>query len=164
MCAALPYTFTEEQKEAARTAREERMRTIVVTIDPVIVETLKALKARGLKLGLISNADASDWIHWHESPLAPLFDDVIFSCNVGMVKPDKAIYDLSLKNLGVKPQEALFVGDGGSDEHFGARRAGMHTVCTEYILQYSGRQRKWIYRNAEYVIRDFRDLLKVSES
>lgn len=62
---------------------------------------------------------------WEQSPLFKYFNDAIFSCNVGLLKPDKQIYELALQRLNVSPEECLFVGDGGSNELCGAKSAGL---------------------------------------
>ncbi len=97
------------------------------------VETLARLKGLGKSLGLISNAFPMDIAGWGRSPLKPFFDTVIFSCDVGMVKPEPAIYELCLSSLRAKPDAALFVGDGGADELKGAQEAGMTTVLVTRI-------------------------------
>lgn len=47
-------------------------------------------------------------------------DDEVLSYSVGLAKPDVRIYELACERLGVSPQEAAFVGDGGSKELEGA--------------------------------------------
>ena len=63
------------------------------------------------KIGIISNVMA-EYIHLilSEDDLK-LFDDIVLSYKVGVAKPDVEIYKLSLQNLGVKPNEAVFVDD-----------------------------------------------------
>jgi len=46
-----------------------------------------------------------------DRPLETWFDVVVVSCEVGVAKPDPAIYELCLSRLGVKANEALFVDD-----------------------------------------------------
>jgi putative hydrolase of the HAD superfamily len=94
-------------------------------IDPRIYAMLQDLKDRGLRLGLISNCTEEEVCGWQESELASYFDSAIFSYDVMMAKPDAAIYQLGCSQLGVKPEESIFVGDGGSNELEGASRAGM---------------------------------------
>ena len=81
-----------------------------------------------MKLALISNADAMEVAAWPESPLAGLFDVEVFSCTAGYVKPEPKIYYQCLDQLALKPQECLFVGDGGSNELAGAKAVGLSTV------------------------------------
>ncbi|MFC5653407.1 HAD family hydrolase [Paenibacillus solisilvae] len=90
-----------------------------------ILELLAALKAMKIKIGLISNCTEEEVRYWGKSELAAVFDDVIFSYEVGFAKPDKEIYLLSCEKLGAAPEEVWFVGDGGSSELEGAADAGL---------------------------------------
>jgi putative hydrolase of the HAD superfamily len=56
------------------------------------------------------------------------FDTIVFSYQLGVRKPDARIYQRALDTIGAHSAEAIFVGDGGSDEHRGARAVGMRTV------------------------------------
>lgn len=118
----------------ATQSRLKRFALALEQADPATVRTLATLRQRGLKLGLISNADVTEISAWPRSPLAPHFNSVIFSCDVGLKKPDTAIYERSLTELGVAASEAVFVGDGGSDELEGARSAGLSAVILTGIL------------------------------
>ena len=161
-CKNLPFPVSEEKRQALEAARCERLRLAVTEIDDQIVDTIRQLKEMGLKIGLISNADGCDRLYWDQSPVYPYFDDSIFSCDVGLLKPDPAIYLLSLSRLGVKPSDARFVGDGGSHELKGAKSLGMGTVCTEYLVRHPARERKAILKSADYTIRQFRELLDIA--
>jgi putative hydrolase of the HAD superfamily len=89
-----------------------------------VVESLKVLKQKGYRLGLLSNTFEGDVRHWARSSLAPCFDAVAFSHEIGMVKPDQGAFHNILERLGVDGPHSIFVGDGGSEELIGARRAG----------------------------------------
>ena len=52
----------------------------------------------------------------------------MFSCDVGLSKPDPRIYEIACERLGVEPGDCLFVGDGANDELPGAERAGMAAI------------------------------------
>jgi len=89
--------------------------------------TLSELRARGYRLGLISNIE-SDWRHWvAELELDTLLDTVVHSCEVGMGKPDPSIYLLCAERLGVRPEECVFV-DDQPIYLAGAKAVGMGTV------------------------------------
>jgi putative hydrolase of the HAD superfamily len=92
------------------------------------LSTLAELKRRGYRLGLITNCSEDVQQLWNETALAELFDAVVFSCDVGIAKPDPRIYAIASEQLGVEPDEAVFVGDGANDELAGAERAGMRAV------------------------------------
>ena len=92
------------------------------------VPTLEELRRRGHKLGMISACSQDVPDVWERTPLAGLFDSTIFSCSVGFSKPDREIYELAARELGVAPADCLFVGDGANDELPGAERAGMKAL------------------------------------
>jgi putative hydrolase of the HAD superfamily len=62
---------------------------------------------------------------WDETPFAGVLDELVFSCDVGVSKPDPRIYEIACERLGVEAAYCLFVGDGANDELPGAERAGM---------------------------------------
>ena len=131
-CAGI--TIGAEELRALCEGRMVRVREIVTNVRPEVLGTLKELKRRGHRLCLVSNADAIDVLPWAGSPLAPLFDEAIFSCNVHLQKPDPAIYLLAAERMGARPEECVFVGDGGSNELAGAKDVGMRTVQAGWFL------------------------------
>ncbi|MHA2287660.1 MAG: HAD family hydrolase [Promethearchaeota archaeon] len=92
------------------------------------IDTLKQLRNIGFKIGLISDCTFEVPQLWDSTLLAEHFDNVIFSCFVGMKKPDPRIYRLACKKLKVKPKNCFYVGDGSSRELSGARNVGMFPV------------------------------------
>lgn len=69
-------------------AREQRMKKALKMVSKEILDTLQKLKLKDIKLGLISNADCIDCKYWNQSPLFRCFNDSVFSCNVGLLKPE----------------------------------------------------------------------------
>ena len=116
--------------------RIDRFRRALMNIEDGVLGTLARIRADGKLLGLISNADVNEIQGWNDSPLNEYFDSVIFSCNVGYMKPEKEIYLRCLRELDVEPEEALYVGDGGSDELRGAKEVGMTTVMTINVIKH----------------------------
>lgn len=111
--------------EATRQRQARFDYALTTQVSPVVVNTLRKLRDQGYKIALISNASTAEVQGWSESPLQPLFDVAVFSCDVGMKKPDPAIYHYTAEQLGVETRHCVFVGDGGSDEHHGAYVSGM---------------------------------------
>jgi putative hydrolase of the HAD superfamily len=91
-------------------------------------QVLSQLKYKGLKLGLISDCFSDTPELWPTTSLAPLIDVPVFSCLVGIRKPDPRIYYIAVQQLGVRSQDCLYVGDGSSSELTGAVTAGMQAV------------------------------------
>jgi len=127
ICRRLDIPGDEEQIELAIDARLDYIRT-VMTPQPGAIETLKSLREEGYKTALISDCTHEIPIIWPETPFAPLMDVTIFSCSVGLRKPDPRIYELATSQLNVRPEQCLYVGDGGSQELTGALQFGMHPV------------------------------------
>jgi putative hydrolase of the HAD superfamily len=92
---------------------------------------LESLRARGLKLGLVSNTfDPPDLLHRDMARfgLAARVDAIVFSSEVGFRKPRPEIFRRALGILGVEPEAALFVGDSLYHDVRGASELGMTTV------------------------------------
>jgi putative hydrolase of the HAD superfamily len=108
--------------------RIEEKKLPFLNIRPDIIKLLNDLRDDGMKLGLVSNCTEEEVRGWNKSELAPFFDQVLFSYQVGMAKPDIRIYELACEQLSVTPEEAVFIGDGGSDELNGANQAGLQAL------------------------------------
>jgi len=100
----------------------------VMTPQPYAIDTLSVLKAEGYKTGLISNCSHEIPVIWPESSLAPFIDVTVFSCSVNIRKPDPRIFRLTAERLGIRLDECLYVGDGGSQELSAALTVGMYPV------------------------------------
>jgi putative hydrolase of the HAD superfamily len=95
---------------------------------PGVLALLDRLRTDGFRLGLISDCSSELPEAWAATPYAPRIDAPVFSWREGYRKPDQRLYATAAERLGVPPAECWFVGDGGSREHDGARRAGMRPV------------------------------------
>ena len=89
---------------------------------------LAAIRATGAKVGLLSNCSAEVPPLWPTAGMADLFDHLVFSCNVGAMKPSPLAYEAVYANLCVDPKRCMFVGDGGARELTGASAVGMEAV------------------------------------
>jgi len=93
-------------------------------VEPV----LRALRARGLKLGVISNWDDRLRPLLHALQLAERFDVIVVSCEAGASKPAPAIFETAVKQLGVPANAILHVGDNFEMDLAGANVAGLRGV------------------------------------
>jgi putative hydrolase of the HAD superfamily len=118
----------EEAIEALYQARLEEKEIPFRQIHSEVLSLLQSLKKHPIKIGLISNCTEEEVGGWEDSELSEYFDDYIFSYQVGISKPNKEIYMLACNRLGVRPEECIFVGDGGSNELQGAGAIGLNVV------------------------------------
>ena len=100
-----------------------------------IIPMLEQLKAKGILIGLISNCFSEEAEVIRRSVLFPYFDAVYLSYEQGVQKPDKEIYKRCMADLGVRPEECLYIGDGGSNELEAARTLGMKALQAVWYLQ-----------------------------
>jgi putative hydrolase of the HAD superfamily len=127
ICRTLGLSVDETKvKRATRIRFDYSVQSMVPRSDAV--ETLSHLKYEGYKTGLISDCSAEVPAIWKDTPFVKLIDIAIFSCLVGMKKPDPRIYQLTTNQLGIKPRESLYIGDGSSQELTGASQVGMQAV------------------------------------
>jgi putative hydrolase of the HAD superfamily len=92
---------------------------------------LEALRARGLRLGLVSNAFDPGWLlrrDLEQMGIAERIDFAVFSSEVGKRKPHPEIFERALTALGATAEESLFVGDRLFEDVRGAGELGMTTV------------------------------------
>ncbi len=100
-------------------------------LEPDVHKVLEQLRQSGLKLAIVSNTFVPGKTldrHLVREGLLDLFPVRIYSCEVGVGKPRKEIFQIALKALQVCPQESLFVGDKYKVDICGAQRVGMYTV------------------------------------
>jgi putative hydrolase of the HAD superfamily len=128
----------DEAIEDVLASRRDWARSALVP-DPGVVDTLVELRRRGLRLGLLSVCSDDVPAVWADTQLHGLFDAEVFSCDVGLRKPDPRIYALTCDRLGVDAEDAIFVGDGANDELAGAERAGLRSV----LICPNGREPFW---------------------
>ena len=95
---------------------------------PEVPDTLRALRAGGAKLVVVSNWDVSLHEVLDATGLAPLVDGAVTSAEHGAAKPDPSIFGPALALAGVQPHEALHAGDSLEHDVAGARAAGIEPV------------------------------------
>jgi len=95
---------------------------------PEAIEVMAALKATGLRVGVLSDCTHELPMCWSGLPFTKYVDAAVFSVEVGTHKPDPAMYAEICGRLGVEASQCIYVGDGGSNELTGARRVGMRAI------------------------------------
>jgi epoxide hydrolase-like predicted phosphatase len=112
--------------------------------DEPMLEAVRAARAAGVKTGLISNS-WGEGLAYDPEMLEELFDAVVISGEVGLHKPDPAIFHLGAERIGVEPAECVFV-DDLRENCAGAEAVGMTAV---------------LHRGAEGTIPQLEELLGV---
>jgi putative hydrolase of the HAD superfamily len=147
------YGITQpEQLLRGRQLLEEEDNQVVYF--PGVKDTLIALEQSGYLLGIVT--DTANSVHaklrWFEKGgFGHVWDSIISSRELGRRKPDPAIYQAALDQLGVRPSEAAFVGHKAS-ELDGAKAVGIHTIAFNYEPDV----------RADYFIEKFPDLLEAA--
>jgi HAD superfamily hydrolase (TIGR01549 family) len=101
-----------------------------------ITPVLQDLK-RDFHLGIIANQHPPVQQAIENYGIAPLFDVIVISEIVHLFKPDPAIFLYGLKEAGIMPPEAIFVGDRPDNDIGPAKAAGMKTVRFQRGVQYT---------------------------
>lgn len=123
--------YSEELVKMAAGKRRQALGDTFSAIPDETFMMLDTLKKKGIKIGLITNTFSDERDIIRESPLFKYFDVALISYEQGICKPDLELYKRMTDKLNVKPEECLYVGDGGSRELYAARDAGMHPIqCT----------------------------------
>lgn len=113
--------------ERYRGLREERYRVF-----PGALETLTRLRARGVRLALVTNGTAQDQRRKIERfDLAGYFDGAFIEGEQGVGKPHSEIYERALAALGCRPAEAWSIGDNLEWDVFAPQRLGIYGIWVD---------------------------------
>jgi len=114
----------------------------VVEVDAHAGPVLRALRARGLKLAVCSNAPFPPETMRRQltsNGIAQLVDAAVFSSEIGRRKPAPEIYRAALAAIDAQPERSLFVGNSVREDYDGPRSLGMRAViCTAHNLEPAG--------------------------
>ena len=106
-----------------------------MNLNPAMLAWIPRIKQAGFRLGILSNM--GDGVLGYMLPrfswLAQ-FDHLTWSCELGVVKPDPAIYLHTVKKLGVSPDQALFI-DNLEKNIVGAEAVGLHAALFQNVEQ-----------------------------
>jgi putative hydrolase of the HAD superfamily len=97
-------------------------------VNDEMLHLARQLKESGVKIAILSNMQ-SDMLKVMRAkfPWLDEFDVQMYSCEVGMVKPELEVYLECARRLGVEPAQALFLDDKDKNT-IGAAKAGMHAL------------------------------------
>lgn len=128
----LPLSLGEETMRRLEEAYASPVLTITPALNDGAVETLKALEERGVKLGLICNTGRTPGgvlrIVLERLGIFHFLDALSFSNELRLRKPNPRIFIHTLDLLGVKPSQAVHIGDDLETDVAGAKRVGMFAL------------------------------------
>jgi putative hydrolase of the HAD superfamily len=104
---------------------------------PWVVETLATLKSAGIRMSVISNARGRVRQQLDACGITPYLEAVFDSAIVGIEKPDPRLFLHALKELGLTPPEAVYIGDHRCVDVVGANRAGIGAVHLDPLRCYA---------------------------
>lgn len=105
-----------------------------LSINSEVLALIKKLRVQ-YKIAVISNTTDLHVKLNKERGLFKYFDQVVLSCEVGVTKPDEAIFKLMLKKLNLAPDECVFIDDRDSYVD-AARKLGMHGIIFKNSAQF----------------------------
>ena len=127
------------------------------------LETLKELKRRGYKLGIIANTvtetEIPDWMC--RDGVADCFKTVILSSKVRLRKPDPTIYKLAARCIGSAPENCAYVGDNPVRDVEGAVNAGFGAMVLFEDAGTADREGKVPTVQPDFRIRSIPELLEL---
>ncbi len=94
------------------------------------VAALKALRARGMRLGVVSNGSDDTNAHrlLDKGRLVDFFELVLTSAAFGRRKPDPSIFLAALAHFGTEPEQAVMIGNEYLADIVGANAVGLQTI------------------------------------
>jgi HAD superfamily hydrolase (TIGR01509 family) len=101
-----------------------------------VIPTMKELKKKYI-LCMISNTDSFSAQALRKTGLFSYIDHQCLSCDVGLIKPDPAIFELMLEKLNLNPTEVVMVGDNISDDLMPSSEIGMKTILIKRDQKFS---------------------------
>ncbi len=134
-----------------------RAREAALVPYPHVYMTLVELTKMHLKLAVVSDAPAREaWLRLCYLNFHHIFDAVVTFDDTGERKPQPGPFRKALEMLGVKPEEALMVGDWAERDVVGAKQVGMKTVFARY-----GDTFGTLISNADYEVDDVAEVIEI---
>lgn len=112
-------------------SRYNAPRGIFCAPEPAAPAALAAARQAGCVTGVISNSNGAIAGILESLGLTPCLDFVLDSFVVGVEKPDPRIFRLALERAGVRPDQAVYIGDFYSVDVLGARAVGMSAILLD---------------------------------
>ena len=100
-------------------------------VPDTVSPALAALRRRGLRIVVVSNANGTLRAHLDRLGLTSRFDVVLDSADEGVEKPDPRFFEIALEKSGARKETTIHVGDLYYVDVMGARSAGLRGVLLD---------------------------------
>lgn len=130
-----------------------------IKISPEVLDTLKELKKRKIKIVLVS--DMTTYVQLRKIiklKINKYIDYLVTSEEAGSEKPHSIMFLLALKKVDCLPKEAIMVGDSKNKDIAGANSAGIDTV---WLHKSGSFPKERGYKKPKYIIKKIPDILKI---
>ena len=120
---------TQENKERIKKAfmndvKSEKLREEVKDL-------LKYIKKEGLMLGLISSLPCPIYDFLKKENIKDMFDKILYSYELGIMKPNPKIFQMMLSSLKIKPEEMLWIGNSYESDFLPAKKLGIKSLLID---------------------------------
>jgi len=124
--------ITRSVRELAEEIERQWFNFSPIYVYPEIKDTLCKLKRMGLKLGVVTGGYELDIEQiLPKAGLKEFFDVCVGFDTTGKRKPEPEAFKYALKQLKVKPEETIFVGDHLEQDYLGAQKVGMKAILIQ---------------------------------
>ena len=128
-----PLQEVLQRWEVTRPAEEGLRMWQHIDVDPLMVEAVQELRAAGLRCALTTNQHPERAAYMRDNlGYDEVFDDLFYSCELGVAKPDPAYFSSVVERLGVDPSRTLFVDDNAENV---ASAAGVGLVSELFMSE-----------------------------
>jgi HAD superfamily hydrolase (TIGR01509 family) len=100
-------------------------------VPPDVIPALETLRARGLRLVVVSNANGTLLAHMDRIGMTARFDVILDSADEGVEKPDPRFFEIALARSGARKGTTIHVGDLYYVDVVGARSAGLRAILLD---------------------------------
>jgi FMN phosphatase YigB (HAD superfamily) len=123
---------------------------------------LESVKSKGYRMAVISNFDYAPTAYSliEKFRIGRFFEKIVISEEVGWRKPKPVIFTTAIELLGIRPEEALYVGDNFSADICGAKGVGMDAVW----LNSKKESEEGLKPEPDFIIQSFPDIADILPS